>query len=80
MTHRELLERSERCFDPGEVETLLWRSEGGTVERSDAAVKVVHRESGIEIIEDQSLSQIENKAAALIRVLKRLHGNASSET
>lgn len=80
MTQLELLERLERCFEPGEIETLVWRSDGGPVGRFDAAVKVVHHESGIEVVADEGASQVENKAAALIELMRQLHARASSET
>ncbi len=74
LTPLELLERIERCFDEGEIETLTWRTpgEGLSVSRADAAVKVIHRPSGLEVVCEEYPSQILNRVAALLELLNRL--------
>ncbi len=70
----ELLERIERCFDDGEIETLIWRTEGDgvAVSRADAAVKLIHRASGLEVVCEEHSSQVLNQAAALLELLTKL--------
>jgi protein subunit release factor A len=75
MTDAELLERLERCFEKDEIETLCgWEPGRGVMVRAGAAaIKVVHRPSGLEGVSDEYPSQIRNKAAALLQLLRKLH-------
>ncbi len=73
-TTAELLQRMERCFDQGEIETLTRRTsgQGVYVRRADAAVKVRHRASGLEAMSEKHSSQILNRAVALLELLNKL--------
>jgi protein subunit release factor A len=75
MTETELLKRLERCFDDGELETFVnWAPASGlAVSSAAAAVKVVHRPTGIEAVSGQFRSQVRNKTSALLAILQRLH-------
>ena len=78
MTHAELLERIERCFAKGEIETLVaWDpGPGGTVGSGAAAIKVIHASSGLEASGEGGRSQVRNKAAALLQLLQKLFESA----
>ena len=78
MTDADLLKRLERCFDKGEVETLIpfEPGDGLMATRAMAAVKVVHRSSGLEATSDESASQVRSKASALLQLLQKLHDSS----
>jgi protein subunit release factor A len=79
MSDAELLKRLERCFEKDEIETLVYWEPGSglLVSPRTAAIKVVHRPSGVEGMSDQYPSQVRNKVAALLDVLRKLHEAAS---
>jgi hypothetical protein len=79
MKDAELLKRLEGCFEKDEIETLVnWEPGSGlVVSQRAAAVKVVHRPSGLEGMSGAYPSQVRNKAAALIELLRKLHNAAS---
>ncbi|MEM8933423.1 MAG: peptide chain release factor-like protein [Acidobacteriota bacterium] len=70
MTRLDILQRLEGCFVDDEIET--------TMRTGDAAIRVVHRPTGIEVIVDRHRSQIANKAEALVELLGRLLDTADS--
>jgi protein subunit release factor A len=78
VTHAELLERIERCFAKGEIETLVgWDpGPGVTVGPGAAAVKVIHADSGLEATSEGGRSQVRNKAAALLQLLQKFFESA----
>jgi hypothetical protein len=80
MTEVELLKRVERCFDQGEIETLVnfVPGAGAALDPASAWVKVIHRPSGLEAVGDKSPSQTRNKAAAILEILRLLHESAAA--
>ena len=82
MTDTDLLKRLERCFEKGETESLVnfVPGSGLTVDPASAWVKVIHRASGFEAVGDKYPSQVRNKVAALLEILRMLHesGTAAS--
>ena len=70
----DILQQLEALFEEGEIETLMLRTEGAglAVGQADAAVKVIHRPSGEEVVCDRYPSMVRNKAMALARLLERL--------
>jgi len=80
MTNAEVLKRLERCFDNGEVETVVnfVPGSGLAVGPGSAEVKVIHRPSGLEATGKEFTSQVANKASALLRLLQKLHESAAT--
>jgi len=65
LSDQDLLTHLSKCFDDGEVEALV-RSEPAFGARTPeaAAVKVVHRPTGVEVLCDEQPTQIRNKSCA----------------
>ena len=82
MTNAEVLKRLERCFDKGEIETLVnfVPAPGLAVGTGSAEVKVIHRPSGLEATGTEFTSQVANKASALLHLLQMLHESAAATT
>ena len=80
MTDADLLERLERCFEKGETETLInfVPGTGVAVNPASAWVKVIHRPSGFEAVGDKYPSQVRNKSAALLEILRMLHESGAA--
>ena len=66
---REILALLESGFDDTETETLTFAPDSGEM---SYAVKVIHKPTGIEIVNNDFGSQIKNKAAALAQLLVQL--------
>ena len=66
---RKILERLEAGFDDAETETLAFTPDSGD---ASYAVKVIHKPTGVEIVNNDFKSQIKNKAAALAELLSTL--------
>ena len=78
LTDADLLKRLERCFDKGETETLVMAAPANGLAASpeSAWVKVIYVPTGFEAVGDKHRSQIRNKAAALLDILRMLHESA----
>ncbi|WLQ13739.1 hypothetical protein O5O45_28830 [Hahella aquimaris] len=64
-----ILKALEEQFKDGEIEVLTRRNEDGTI---DSGIKLIHKQSGIEMVNDTQTSQIKNKAFALVKLLGQL--------
>jgi hypothetical protein len=69
---RHVLKELESLFEEGRITTLVRRSSssepGGP---PDVGVKIVDSRTGEEFVEDRFQSQIENKAVALLTLLRK---------
>ncbi|MDX2239835.1 MAG: hypothetical protein NW224_04035 [Leptolyngbyaceae cyanobacterium bins.302] len=65
---RQIYIEVKGLFPDGAVEALISRPAGADVGVFDAAVKLVHTQTGIEITCDEFPTQIENYIAATIRL------------
>jgi hypothetical protein len=74
----EVLQLLERCFERGEIETLV-KSTPGVLGMTGDHVKVQHVPSGREFLGTSGGTQIRNKIQALLELLSTDFGRGSTE-
>ncbi len=67
----DVLKELEELIGTADLETLVRRD----VESKDSAVKIIHRPSGLEFECNSYNSQVKNKTACLLQLLKSLKSN-----
>jgi protein subunit release factor B len=67
---RQIYDEAKKLFPDGTVQTLVCRATGpgASPEKLDAAVRLVHTATGIEVTCDEFSTQIQNFVAAAIRL------------
>ena len=72
---RSVLAKLENLFGADQLQTLTFRSDAGQPQQ-DAAVKIVHNPTGMEVVCNDFSSQIKNKCIALIGLVELLQNQS----